>query len=160
MDRSRWLVLPFVVVAATGIAACGDDDDDTATATTAAAADTLTEAEFLEQGNALCGAQGQEIGAVIGPLFGAGDPTPEAMQEALDQIVVLSRGIAEDLDALAEPEDLSDDVAAIVDALNAGTDEAEGQTGAEFFSTEDDPWAEAGALAQGIGLDACGPSEG
>ena len=55
---------------------------------------------------------------------------------------------------------MSDDVTEVIDALNAGTDEAESQTGVEFFGTDDDPWAEASELAQGLGLDACGPSEG
>ena len=137
-------VMSVLVALATTVAGCGEDAD----------ADALTRPEFVEQGNQLCAAGSQEIGQVVGELFG-GEPTPERQQAALDQIVTVSRRLADDMGALAEPSDLTDDVDALVGALEAGTDAAEAQTGAEFFADDNDPWADAGAKATELGLDAC-----
>jgi len=136
-----------IIVAATALSACGDD----------ANAETLTAAEFHDQANALCAAQGLAIRGVIGPLFGNGEPTPEDMQTALDEIVALSRGLAHDIDALAAPNSIGPDVHELVTALEAGTDAAAAQTGIEFFGADDDPWADATSTAHNLGLDACGP---
>lgn len=152
-------VVAIVVAASTPLTACSDDDTDAAktdtTAVDTTAVATLTETEFVEQGNALCVEQAQAVGEVMGPLFSAGPPSPEDEQAALDQVVTLSRGLAGDLDALNEPSALADDVEALISELEAGTDAAAAQTGAEFFASEDDPWADAGAMAQDLGLDAC-----
>jgi hypothetical protein len=157
MNRTRWKAIPVLVVATTALlGACDDDaDDDVAGETTVAEADLLDDATFVEQADALCVANNDAIGGVLGPLFGDGEPTPDAMDDALAQIVAQSRGLADDLDALAAPEAISDDVDAMVAALEAGTDEAEAQSGPEFFGTDDDPWAAAGAIAADLGLDAC-----
>ena len=134
----------------------------TATPTTVAptTAATLSDADFITQVNALCSAEGQAIDALIGPLFATGQPTPDSMQEALDSIVQLSRTLALDIDALAEPSDLSNHVAALVRALAAGTDEAASRTGQEFFAANDNPWAAATALADEYGFAACGEKSG
>ena len=134
----------FAVMALTG---CGDDGE--------AEAHTLSETEFVEQTNALCAAQTQAISGVIGPLFAGGQPSPQDQQAALDQIVTLSRRLAVDIDALAEPRSLTTDIGTLISRLNAGTDEAAKQTGADFFGSDDNPWADAEARAQEMGLDAC-----
>jgi len=121
---------------------------------------TLTSAEFTKQANALCAKESGAIGGVMGPLFASGEPTPAAKQDALDQVVALSRDLSEKIDALAEPSELSEKVNALVAAQNKATDSAEAQGGDKFFSSEDDPWAATGALATDLGLDACAPSEG
>ena len=130
------------------------------TATPTTATPTLSDADFITQVNALCSAEGQAIDALIGPLFATGQPTPDSMQEALDSIVQLSRTLALDIDALAEPSDLSNHVAALVRALAAGTDEAASRTGQEFFAANDNPWAAATALADEYGFAACGEKSG
>jgi hypothetical protein len=112
------------------------------------------EVDFIEQVNALCVDQQKAIGGLIGPLV-SGEPTHEARQEVLDGVVQLSRQLADDIDTLTAPPDLSDEVTALVDALDAGTDEAASQTGVQFFGGEDDPWAKAAALAGEYGLTAC-----
>jgi hypothetical protein len=139
-----------ILVAAMALTGCGDDE---------AEAGTLTEAEFVEQANALCATQAQAIGRVIGPLFAAGQPSPQDQQAALDQIVTLSRSLADDIGALVEPRSLTADIEELVKSLDAGTDEAAKQTGAAFFGSDEDPWADAQARAHDLGLDACVPQE-
>lgn len=151
MRTIRPLVAAAILAAGTVLAACGGDDEATA--------DTLTAAEFIEQANALCTTESQAIGEVIGPLFSGGAPSPEDQQAALDKVVALSRGLATDIGALAEPSSLTADVDALVHNLDSGTDEAAEQTGADFFGSDDDPWAEATVLAKDLGLDACGPED-
>ena len=120
----------------------------------------LSETDFIDQANGICAEHNEAIGGIIGPLFASAEPTPDAMQEALDGVVALSRQLAVDIDALAEPPELSDKVTAVLDALNEGTDEAASQTGPEFFTSEDDPWAEAATLGDEIGLTACSGDAG
>lgn len=141
------------------LAGCGDDNNDAVAATSpttavVVGAVALADADFVGQVNALCVEQQKAIGGLIGPLF-PGEPSPEAMQEALDGVVQLSRQLADDIGALTAPADLSDEVAALVAALDAGTDVAASQTGVQFFGGEDDPWAKATALAGEYGLTAC-----
>lgn len=161
----RLLAPAAIVGLALLVTACGDDDDTpAASATTAAAtsptgsadsADSANSADFTAAANEACDASHARIGALIGPVFAAEPPDPEAMQAALEGIVAESRDLADELSALAAPADLQDDVGRMIDALQAGTDDAEAQGAEAFFSSEDDPWASAGAIAADIGLDAC-----
>jgi hypothetical protein len=136
----------ILVAISAALSACGDD----------ASADTLTKAEFVDQANALCASEGQAIGEVIGPLLGSDQPSADDQQAALDQIVDLSH----DIDALAAPSALKDDVDQLTAALDDGTDAASAQTGREFFSSNSDPWADAVAKAREMGLDACASEDG
>lgn len=150
--RTNHPTISIAVLVAVGAAlsACGGD----------AKAGTLTTAEFVNQANALCATEGQAIGEVVGPLFASGAPSADAQQAALDQIVSLSRDLAKDIDALAEPSSLTDDVGRLIADLDDGTDAAAAQTGAEFFASDADPWADAAAKASAMGLDACGGGDG
>lgn len=143
----RGLATTLVIVTSVVLSACGVD----------AGMGTLTEAEFIDQVNSLCAEQQMAIGQAVGPLFGGGEPSAEDMQAALDQIVALSHDLADDIEALAEPASLTEDVEAFVAALDEGTDEAAEQIGAEFFSSDNDPWAEATILASDLGANVCGP---
>lgn len=124
------------------LAGCGDDDAG------------LTAAEFREQANAICAQGNQDIGEAAGPVFGNESATPDDLQSALDAIVSISNRQLDDIEALAAPADLEDDVAALVTEGRSATDTAEAQ-GLGFFESEDDPWARTGELAAGLGLDAC-----
>jgi len=111
MFQSRRARRPLAMIAlpvvgmSLAAAACGDDEESAATTQA-----TLTEAEFLEQGNAICAEANATIGVSVGELFDAGDPTPEAMQEVLDVIVTTTRQAADEIAALAAPAALRDDV--------------------------------------------------
>lgn len=145
-------VRPFFAVPALGLffgfAACGDDDAESSS-------DSLSEAEFLEAGNAICGTTNASIGGRVDELFAAGSPTDEAAQAALDFIVGESEAAGDALAALAEPPSMSDDVDALLAALDDANADAASQTGAAFFDTTDDPWADFGRQAVALGLDEC-----
>ena len=73
--------------AAIGLAACGSDDS------------TLTTAEFVEQGNAICADANPEISAIFGELASKGDSaTPADLQAALDGMVAR---VGEQIDDIA-----------------------------------------------------------
>ena len=150
--RTTRPIIPLAVLIAMSAAftACGDD----------ASAETLTESQFVDQVNALCTAEGQAIGAIVGPIFASAAPSADAQQAALDQIVQLSTGLNNDIDALAAPDSLTTDVDQLTASLIHGTDTAAAQTGEEFFASDDDPWADAVAKAHEMGLDACGNEDG
>ncbi len=123
------------------VTGCGDDD-------------TLSTAEFTEQANAICAEGDLEIGAAVGAVFGAAEPSPEQMQEALDTIVSVSNRQLDDIEALEEPSSMSDDVEAMVAEGRSGTEIAENQ-GLGFFEDDGDPWEQTQQLAVELGLDAC-----
>ncbi len=124
------------------LAGCGEDDQR------------LTTAEFRDQANVICAQGNQDIGEAAGSVFGSEAPTPEDLQSALDAIVSISNRQLDDIEALAAPSGLEDDVADFVAEGRSATDAAEAQ-GLAFFETDDDPWARTGELATGLGLHAC-----
>jgi hypothetical protein len=147
--RPTTIVFTAAVAIGAVLTGCGSD----------AGPGTLTEAEFVEQANALCATESQAVGQAIGALFGEGQPSGGEQQAALDHVVTLSRDLAGDIDALPEPSSLSDDVDQLLAAFEQGTDRAAAQTGRAFFARDDDPWSAAAARARDLGLDACGPQD-
>jgi hypothetical protein len=154
MKRLTLLLVVVLGLAAVG-SACGNDDGTEPES----APEALTRDEFVEQANALCTDNDAHIGEVIGELFATGEPAPADMQAALNEIVATRRTLADDLDALAELSEQSDEVAGMVTALDAATDDAESQD-AVAFASDDNPWADAQAMAAGLGLDACAADAG
>lgn len=124
------------------LAACGDSDDS------------LTEEAFRESANEICTVGGDEIHEAFFSVFGEEEPTPEAMQAALDTVMSVSRRQLDDVEGLDEPESLRDDVTALLAQGRSDTDDAEAM-GLEFFNNEDDPWTRTNELARELGLDAC-----
>lgn len=124
------------------VAGCGEDES------------TLSAAEFREQANEICTTGGEEVHEAFFGVFGDDDPTPEDMEAALATVMSVSRRQLDDIEALAEPSDLSDDVDAFIAQGRDDTAAAEAM-GLAFFENEDDPWAATGELAGGLGLDAC-----
>ncbi len=153
-SRQAFRAAVLSMVVSVILSACGGD---AGTGTITHTEGAPTDSEFIDQVNGLCAQEAAAIGQTIGPLFGGDEPSPEDMQAALDEVVALSRGLADDIDALAIPPALAEDVDALVAALNDGTDQAAAQTGVEFFGSDDDPWSTASAMAADLGLSACGP---
>lgn len=143
-SRPAPLVLGAMFLLGFALVGCAGDDEPT-----------LTKADFTEQANAICGQSNQEIGQIVGQLFSAEDATEADQQAVLDQIVTISDRVHDDLAALVPPKDMQGDVDQMLEMLSSGTDEAEGQGGTGFFQSDDNPWAEANALAGELGLDAC-----
>ncbi len=158
MTNSRKFI-GIVVAAAACLAVSGcSDDDDAATSTTEASETSAPESAapdgFVEEANALCIANSQQIGALFAGMGADGEPTPEQLQATLDEVISLSRDVIDDLEALTPPSDIEEDYAAMLEQAATDTDEAEAQ-GLAFFETEDDPWAESNEMALELGLDGC-----
>ncbi len=128
------------------VVACGDDEE------------TLTTEEFLDQGNAVCETGTTEIDAAGEGLFASGDePTPEEQTAFVeDTLAPLVQDQIDGLEAPNPPEDLQDDVDELLAeaqaTLDAITDDPESILG------DDNPFANADAMAIEIGLTACAGS--
>ena len=116
---------------------------------------TLSRDGWITTVNDICVHHNEALGAIIGPLFAGGPPAAEDAQAALDEIVRRTRAVTDEIDALAEPSSLTVHVAALVSALDAGSDQAEAMGGPAFFASEVDPFRPAGDIAGELGLDAC-----
>lgn len=130
----------LVLVSAAALSGCGDDDSG------------LTAAEFRTEANAICAAGGEEIHTAF---FSLGeDATPEDMQVAFDTVISVSYRQLDDIEDLAVPSDLANQVDELLQQGRSDTGDAEAM-GLGFFESEDDPWETTSKLAQGLGLDAC-----
>ena len=142
MKRHSYLTITAATLLSAGaLMSCGSDDD------------TLTQAQFTEQANAICVEGDAKIGEVLGPVF-SGEPTPDELQGALDAIISTSRATRDNLAGLAPPSDMTDDVDDMLTAFDTANDEAEAQ-GPGFFEDDGDPWAAVGVIAGKLGLDDC-----
>lgn len=125
------------------ISACGNDDPET-----------LAASDFRAQANEICTVGDDEVHEAFFGVFGEDEPTPEQMQAALTTVISVSHRQLDDIEALAEPAELSADVAALIKQGHADTDTAEAM-GLDFFESDDDPWTTTGEMARELGLDAC-----
>jgi hypothetical protein len=153
--RTRTTAAIVLVAAALGGAACGGDDDDSdaaSTTTETTAGEALSQADFVEQANAICG----DVNDQVSGLFTA-DPTQLSEDEQADvvnQLVDITRDGADQLEALTPPEDIADDYADVLQAIRDDADVVE-QQGADFFANEDDPFADVNTRFSDLGLDVC-----
>lgn len=154
---TRTAALLSIAVPLTLLAACGDDDNaiQTDNVTEAAPDARLSRASWISTVNEMCTEHNDALAQVIGPLFAAGPPTDEAAQAAADEIIRRTRSVTGQIDALNEPSSLTIHVAALVAALDAGSDEVEALGGPAFFATNRDPYRHAADIAGELGLDAC-----
>lgn len=142
MMTSHRSVLIATLALAAFAAACAEDDP------------TLSATEFQAQANEICTVGGEEVHEAFFGIFGEDEPTPEQMDEALATVMSVSRRQLDDIEALAEPSELSAEVDALLAQGRADTDAAEAM-GLGFFENESDPWEHTGVLARELGLDAC-----
>lgn len=108
------------------------------------------------QANQICTIGGDEVHEAFFGVFGDDEPTPEEMQAALTTVISVSHRRLDDIEALAESTDMSDDVNAFIKQGHADIDTAEAM-GLDFFGS-DDPWTQTGEMARALGLDACAGS--
>lgn len=133
------------------LTACGSDGGDKAGDSNS---DTISKADFLEQGNAICekgNAELADIGASI-------DPTdPEAASTVItDELVPNVRAQIESLRALGYPDGDKDTLETIYTGAEADLDSLESDPSA-LFSGED-PFAETNTALVDYGLTVCGSS--
>ncbi|MCX6394990.1 MAG: hypothetical protein NTV23_00710 [Propionibacteriales bacterium] len=133
--------------ALTSFAACGSDSEDDAKAST------LTAEEFKTQANQVCKDGNVELQKVFGGLATA------TSQEDADTIAregaALIKKQAADIEALAEPAELSDQVTAMIAAIGTGVTAIEDQ-GVAVLSQDSTVFDDANAKAKALGLEDCG----
>lgn len=123
----------------------------------------LTEAEFLEQGNAICAEGNAAIDAGAEALGTDGPPDAATLTAFFtDTILPSVQGQLDGLRALSPPEELEADIDALLEDADAALDDMRQQIedDAEAFLDAPDPFEEVNARAVELGLTACGESEG
>jgi hypothetical protein len=147
MYRRTFALLIGVLAAAVFAAGCGDDDSSAS----------LTKAEFVKQGDAICKEANKEgadaLGAYLKKEAGGGLPNPEQEQELISTVVVpLLQKQVDGLNDLGIPEDKK--VSEFVEELESVLTEAEeNPVGTTASGT---PFAESESMAQALGFEACG----
>jgi hypothetical protein len=145
--------VPALALVAAG---CGGDDDDTSTTAS------LTKAEFLKQGNAICAAGNQKIDAGFEEYIKKHDigrneePTPAQMEELAETVLLPQiKEQVEGVKSLPAPSGDEADVEAIVTAAEEAIEKAEDDP-ASIATEGSGPFGKANALARDYGLTVCG----
>jgi hypothetical protein len=125
------------------VSACGDDGG----------AGSLSAGEFRDQAQAIC-KDGNAAIDEVAKDFGADGPTRDQLEEAAPKVPRLIDDELDRLDALVPPEDLAEDVEAMLASFRAVVRSMEEQ-GPAFFERDDDPFGEAYAKAEALGLEEC-----
>ncbi len=100
MSSPRLTTLAVLLVALLALAGCGGGDDDDSTAAAPPPKETtptLTKAELISQGDAICA----EVNAAIGSV----GSTESGVQDEVTQVATLYTGLVERLKDLGEPDD-------------------------------------------------------
>jgi len=139
------------VVGISGVAGCGGDDGDDAA---------LSRDEFVTQANAICATGNAAIEAGFTAGGPPGPPSGAAAERLYETVVTETQRSIDGVAALEPPEDMRDDVDALIAAAESAMSEVRATPAAEFFASTDDPFAEVNGLANELGLTDCGTSEG
>lgn len=142
--RCTAVAMALAIASTIALGACSDGDR-------------LTEAEFVTRGNAVCDEISDTMNEELAAAFGDEEPTPAELDAVFVRVIELLRQSTTDLDALDEPSELTDDLAAYTEAVDEITDEVE-DAGVEALMASEDPWASTNAAAIDLGLDACAGS--
>lgn len=155
MGKRLLAALAGAVAIAVVAAGCGSGDDDSTTAT-------LTKAQFIKRGDAICKKGDQEIEdgfesfAEEKNLPDNKEPTKAQLTEAVETIVLPSiQSQSEALRDLPAPSGDEDQVSAMLDAVEEAVEEGE-EDPAALISSKADPFNEANELASEYGLKVCG----
>lgn len=156
---AKTLMAMLVAVAAIAIiAGCGGGSDSSSTEATTSS---LTKAEFLKQGNAICAKGNKEIEEGFEEFQKENQlqkkrPTKAQLTEAIETIVLPKvRRQIEGVKALAAPSGEEAEVEAITDAAEEALEKGE-EDPAALTSEKADPFAKANKLARDYGLVKCG----
>lgn len=149
--------LVVLALAAAIVAGCGDSDDSGSETTEATV--TLTKAEFIKQGDAICEeaneqneTEAEEFAEDNG--FTLEEATDEQLEEAITEVLVPSLNQqVEDIAALGAPQGDEEQVEKIVVSLEGGAGEIEDEPSRAF---EGEPLKESSRLAKDYGFEVCG----
>jgi hypothetical protein len=130
-------------------AGCGGGDDETSS---------LTKAQFVKQGNALCKKAEEEKGKAIKSLVAKLNPRAQFTMERKEQLVVTIilppyEQTTEDLQNLGAPEGDEEKVEAIVKAREEAAKKTKADPGVAVTSTRE--FVDANKLATDYGLTSC-----
>lgn len=115
----------------------------------------LTEEEFVTAANEACTEGNETIQEAANEIGASGQqPTDDQLEGFVDEIVVAIQGQIDDISALRPPEDIEEDVDAMVDELQSSLDEVE-DAGAEALQSQENPFADANEMAGDLGLTVC-----
>jgi hypothetical protein len=152
------LLLVSALVAASWVAGCGSSNSTTETTAT------LSKAEFLEKGNAICanGEKAQESGVnAYVEEHGLANRNPSPAQEAamVENIIVPNiQGQINGVKALAEPASLEGQVEEAVELAEKGVEEIEAEPAMALGNSGPNPFAAAGKVLHSMGLTQCAPN--
>lgn len=152
MNRASLAVLAALIALAAIVAGCGGgDDSDTS--------DSLTKAEFIKQGDAICEKANEQSEAEAEKFAKENDfslerPTKAQLEEAVTEILVpnFNRQV-EELNALGAPEGDEEQVEEIVVSLETAAGEIEQDPSLVF---EGQVLKEPAQLAKDYGFEVCG----
>jgi hypothetical protein len=141
----RLFLMVACALAATAAIGCGGSDDDS-----------LTKAEFLKQGNAICAKGNKEIDKAANKTFEKGQqPTKAQITKFAEDTLIPS--VEEQIDGLRDlspPSADEDKVNAILDEAESALDETKDDP--SIFAANKDPFKKANQLANQYGLTECG----
>jgi hypothetical protein len=154
LNRASLTVLAALVVLAAIVAGCGGGDDSDSDTS-----DSLTKAEFIKQGDAVCEKANEQSEAEAEKFAKENDfslerPTKAQLEEAVTEILVpnFNRQVDE-LKALGAPEGDEEQVEEIVSSLKTAADEIKGDPSLVF---EGKVLKEPAQLAEDYGFKVCG----
>lgn len=151
---NKALLAALAVLVALVVAGCGSSDETTTDETV-----TLTKAEFIKQGDAICQKGNDESEKEAEEFAEENDfdlekASDEQLEEAVSEVLVANlRGQLDELEALGAPEGDEEQVEEIVDSLEGATEEIEDDPGVVF---DGEVLKEPGELAQDYGFKVCG----
>jgi hypothetical protein len=155
---SKLLTTAVLAVVLVGlVAGCGGGDETTDATTDETV--TLTKAEFIKQGDAICKSAGEQSEKKAEEFaeengFKLEGASEEQLEEAIAEVLVSTlRKQAEGLDALGAPEGDEEQVEAIIVSLEGATDEVEDDPSVVF---EEKVFDKPNELAQDYGFKVCG----
>lgn len=158
MNKTLIGALAGLVVLAVVVAGCGSSSEDSSSTSSTAS---LSKAEFLKQGNAICKEGNESINAEFeefskeNNLSESEEPPKAVQEEAIEQILIPSiNGQIEDIRALGTPEGDEGELEEVFTAEEEVVEEAEAEPTSLFETTT--AQKEANKLAREYGLTVCG----
>jgi hypothetical protein len=145
------------------VAGCGSGGDSTGS--TEASSSSLTKAEFLEKGNAICAKGNEEIEAGFEEFskennLGKKRPSKAQLEEAIETVLIPKiRKQVEGIAALSPPSGDEAEVEAIVDAAEEALEKGE-EDPSSLAGESNGPFVKANKLASKYGLVKCAEEEG
>ncbi len=159
MSKRLIAVLAGIVAIAVIAAGCGSSSSGS---TSSESSSSLTKAEFIKAADAVCEKGNESITGEAEEFAEENNidtekPTTAEQEEVVSEVVGPAiRQQAEDISALGAPSGEEAEVEAIVEAVEAGAEEAEEDPGSLVEGEGGGPFAEANKLAKAYGLKVCG----